>query len=167
MKKYTLLILAFFSINLYSQEKVKVSIRNQTNTTLAQIYLSPSASDFWNSDLLAGKTPIQNRETVDLFQTNEAKDYRYDLKAVSTDGQIFMIFEIKIIKNKTITIKESNLESKLNLKKEITPEQQESMQLKSNLPKRYVDGYKQGYLNGYDAGFKAGYASAKEEALDR
>ncbi|WP_245593413.1 hypothetical protein [Azospirillum halopraeferens] len=69
-----------------AQGKQDFSLVNRTGYTISEVYVSPSASNDWEEDVL-GRDVLSNGETVHITFSRGTKSCHWDLKVVFDDSE--------------------------------------------------------------------------------
>lgn len=69
-----------------AQGKQDFTLVNKTGYTIDQVYVAPTSSDDWDSDVL-GRDTLGNGESVHITFDRAAKTCSWDLKVVYDDGE--------------------------------------------------------------------------------
>ena len=104
MKKQLLLsfLLTFVMLAAFTQDNPTVQIVNNTGYTVYYAYISQTATDDWEEDVLGDKT-LSDGEYVDvtlLYPLDVVN--RYDVKLVDEDGDSYTKWDVRVTSNGVI-----------------------------------------------------------------
>ena len=78
---------------------------NNTSTTIAYIYVSPSASDEWGDDVLDEDVLEAGQQVNIVFPGGrvKAEDCSFDIKVVTTEGAEGKLSDVNLCQTRTVT----------------------------------------------------------------
>lgn len=87
--------------------EVKFDLKNATSFTLTHLYMSPAASDDWDTDIL-GEQVVAAGETAEVSIDDGVESCMYDLRADFDDGDSIDVRGVDVckIEGTTVTISE-------------------------------------------------------------
>ena len=92
--------------------KIKLTIANDTSWAFNELYLTPSDSDSWGSNLFADISSLEPEEYIEA--SLEASDY-YDLEAVDEDGDFWTFMDIPLENDCIIYLAETDTDILLDI----------------------------------------------------
>jgi hypothetical protein len=74
-------------------------VRNDSNNTISELYLSASNLDSWDNDLL-GNVVLQSGDRFQVaFADTSNNNCLYDIRAVFSDGQVVEDYQVNVCNN--------------------------------------------------------------------
>jgi hypothetical protein len=68
-------------------ETIEFTIKNDTEDTITELYVSPSDDDDWGEDLL-GDEELEPGDSIDIAIDDESEECEYDIQAVFEDDSV-------------------------------------------------------------------------------
>ena len=100
-KTYFLAVLFFFIAFSVFAAPLKIIFKNSTGYEIVEIYISPSNSDDWGDDYLAGASLNDGRSFTVTLNPSAGEKNLYDVQLVDIEGYTYSQYDIPV-KNDTI-----------------------------------------------------------------
>lgn len=144
---------------LSAQDSFQITFVNDTGYDISSLYISPSMSDDWHEDLLAGDS-IRNGEQsmVEVPVVQDDAQY-YDILAVDVDGDRYSRYEVALSERgeRSVTFTFDDFDDSGS---------STNTEADDRYNQGYLDGYREAWREAYKEAYSEGYRSGLEDAED-
>ncbi|MDA3809856.1 MAG: hypothetical protein PF518_05930 [Spirochaetaceae bacterium] len=87
----------------HSEEDWNISVRNSTDLTITELYVSPHNSNSWGTNLIQNDY-MENKSTKQIDMSGSDEFVEYDIRMDSSDGVVFIKEVIPLSNNVTVIL---------------------------------------------------------------
>ena len=164
MKKICLIafLAIFISLGAFADQLKAITIINNTEYQVKEIYCSPSIEEDWGENLLQAGSILEWGDKTIVY-IDASKDCYFDFELVDTDGDYYRKTDIDVCKTDEIEFVFNDFVSDDGYYDD-DDYYDDYDDYYDDYSYDYNQGYDEGYSYGYSQGFRDGYTEAFKEA---